>query len=138
MGDEGRRQLQLNAGTSPCWGSDREGLRVGVCFHRCQGDSEEWVACHEAPGGTCRCPIQGLIEGQSYRFRVRAVSKASSSLPSKASEAVVMGDHDALQNNMGEALRGHRRDPARALRRDCLNREEVAWFPLVTTVGKAP
>ncbi|XP_008590838.1 PREDICTED: myomesin-3-like, partial [Galeopterus variegatus] len=63
----------------------------------CQGDSGEWVPCHEAPGGTCRCPIQGLIEGQSYRFRVRAVSRAGSSIPSKASKAVVMGDRDAAR-----------------------------------------
>lgn len=60
------------------------------------------MPCHTAPGGTCRCPIQGLIEGQSYRFRVRAISKAGSSLPSKASEAVVMGDQDAVQRKTGE------------------------------------
>ncbi|XP_007522687.1 myomesin-3 [Erinaceus europaeus] len=59
----------------------------------CQGESEQWVLCHEAPGGTCRCPIQGLMEGQSYRFRVRAINKAGRSLPSKASEPIVMGDH---------------------------------------------
>uniref|UniRef100_A0A8C6QTU8 Myomesin-3 n=1 Tax=Nannospalax galili TaxID=1026970 RepID=A0A8C6QTU8_NANGA len=70
---------------------------TGYSIELCQGDSEEWVPCCEAPGGTCRCPVQGLIEGQSYRFRVRAISKAGSSLPSKASEVVVMGDHDALQ-----------------------------------------
>ncbi|XP_058917976.1 myomesin-3 isoform X2 [Kogia breviceps] len=58
----------------------------------CQGECEEWVPCHRAPGGTCRCPIQGLVEGQSYRFRVRAISRAGSSIPSKASEPVAMGD----------------------------------------------
>ncbi|XP_037356119.1 myomesin-3 [Talpa occidentalis] len=63
----------------------------------CQGDSEQWVPCHKAPGGTCRCPIQGLVEGQSYRFRVRAVSRLGSSLPSKASEPVVMRDHVEAQ-----------------------------------------
>lgn len=60
------------------------------------------MPCHEAPGGTCRCPIQGLIEGQSYRFRVRAINRAGSSLPSKASEVVVMGDHDAVRRKTGE------------------------------------
>ncbi|XP_028615636.1 myomesin-3 [Grammomys surdaster] len=70
---------------------------TGYSIEMCQGDSEEWVPCHQAPGGTCRCPIQGLIEGQSYRFRVRAISKAGTSLPSKASEAVVTGDYDAVQ-----------------------------------------
>ncbi|KAM6172804.1 myomesin-3 [Erethizon dorsatum] len=78
--------------------SDTRGNPItGYSIERCHGDSEEWVPCHEAPGGTCRCPIQGLIEGQSYRFRVRAISKAGSSLPSKASEVVVMGDHDAVR-----------------------------------------
>lgn len=90
------------------------------------------MPCHQAPGGTCRCPIQGLIEGQSYRFRVRAISKAGTSLPSKASEAVVTGDYDAVQKETGEILR----DSGRALRRDCLSQEEVAWFPLVTAVAK--
>ncbi|XP_004679437.1 PREDICTED: myomesin-3 [Condylura cristata] len=63
----------------------------------CRGDSEQWVPCHEAPGGTCRCPIQGLMEGQSYRFRVRAISRVGSSLPSKASQPVVMGHHIEAQ-----------------------------------------
>ncbi|XP_011761154.2 myomesin-3 [Macaca nemestrina] len=78
--------------------SDTRGNAItAYSIERCQGDSGEWVPCHEAPGGTCRCPIQGLVEGQSYRFRVRAISKAGSSLPSKASELVVMGDHDAAR-----------------------------------------
>lgn len=47
-----------------------------------------------------------------------------------------MGDHDAVHRKTGEILRGHCRDPARALRRDRLSREEVAWFPLVTAVAK--
>ncbi|KAM4806813.1 myomesin-3 [Urocitellus parryii] len=81
--------------------SDTRGSPItGYSIERCQGDSNEWVPCHEAPGGTCRCPIQGLMEGQSYRFRVRAVSRAGSSLLSKASEAVVMGDDDAARRKM--------------------------------------
>ncbi|XP_007934065.1 myomesin-3 [Orycteropus afer afer] len=73
--------------------SDTRGNPItGYSIEQCQGESGEWVPCHKAPGGTCRCPIQGLIEGQSYRFRVRAISQAGSSLPSKASELVVMGE----------------------------------------------
>lgn len=63
------------------------------------------MLCHEAPGGTCRCPIQGLMEGQSYRFRVRAVNKSGSSLPSKASEPVVMRDRDEAQRKTGVCVR---------------------------------
>lgn len=77
------------------------GLELRPLSHRCQGESGQWVPCHEAPSGTCRCPIQGLIEGQSYRFRVRAVSRAGPSLPSKASELVVMGDHDEARRKKG-------------------------------------
>ncbi|XP_020951192.1 myomesin-3 isoform X1 [Sus scrofa] len=75
--------------------SDTRGNPItGYSIELCQGESEQWVPCHQAPGGTCRCPIQGLIEGQSYRFRVRAISRAGSSVPSKASEPVVMGDRE--------------------------------------------
>ncbi|XP_008060365.1 myomesin-3 [Carlito syrichta] len=78
--------------------SDTRGSPItAYSIEQCQGDSGEWVPCHEAPGGTCRCPIQGLVEGQSYRFRVRAINRAGSSLPSKASEVIVMGDSDAIQ-----------------------------------------
>lgn len=78
--------------------SDTRGNPItGYSIELCQGESEEWVPCHQAPGGTCRCPIQGLIEGQSYRFRVRAINRAGSSVPSKASEPVVMGDRDEAQ-----------------------------------------
>uniref|UniRef100_A0A5F8H955 Myomesin 3 n=1 Tax=Monodelphis domestica TaxID=13616 RepID=A0A5F8H955_MONDO len=65
---------------------------IGYTIERCQGDSGVWETCHEAPGGTCRCPIRGLVEGQSYRFRVRAVNRAGTSLPSKATELVTMQD----------------------------------------------
>ena len=81
--------------------SHEQGLKLGRLSHRCQGESEQWVPCHEAPGGTCRCPIQGLVKGQSYRFRVRAINKAGSSLPSKASEPIVMDDHDEAGRKTG-------------------------------------
>nr|XP_004657380.2 myomesin-3 [Jaculus jaculus] len=78
--------------------SDTRGSPItSYSIELCQGDSGEWVRCYEAPGGICRCPIQGLTEGQSYRFRVRAISRAGSSLPSKASEALVVGDHEAAR-----------------------------------------
>ncbi|EDL29969.1 mCG7760 [Mus musculus] len=80
--------------------SDTRGSTItGYSIEMCQGDSEEWMPCLKAPGGTCRCPIQGLVEGQSYQFRVRAISKAGTSLPSKASEAVVTGDYDAVHKS---------------------------------------
>ncbi|XP_043846841.1 myomesin-3 isoform X2 [Dromiciops gliroides] len=65
---------------------------IGYTIERCQGESGVWEICHKAPGGSCRCPIRGLVEGQSYRFRVRAINKAGTSLPSKATELVTMQD----------------------------------------------
>ena len=120
----GRDELggQPRVGECPGRGSDWEGvshgqgLKPGLLSHRCQGESEEWVPCHQAPGGTCRCPIQGLIEGQSYRFRVRALNRAGSSVPSKASEPVVMGDRDEAQRKTGghRGPEGHARTSVRA------------------------
>lgn len=106
----------LGRGSDPGGGSQEQGLKLGPLSHRCQGESGQWVPCHEAPGGTCRCPIQGLLEGQSYRFRVRAVSRAGSSLPSKASELVVMRDHDEARRKTGGdgGPEGHPRAPIRA------------------------
>lgn len=112
----GARLLNGEQGLNPQAAQDREMALVEaqageVCVtgrgcswrlsHRCQGESGQWVPCHEAPGETCRCPIQGLVQGQSYRFRVRAVNKAGSSLPSKASEPVVLGDPDEAQRKTG-------------------------------------
>ncbi|XP_004603752.2 myomesin-3 [Sorex araneus] len=78
--------------------SDTRGsIITGYAIERCQGESGQWVPCHEAPGETCRCPIQGLVEGQSYRFRVRTISKIGRSVPSKASDPVVMGEQVEAQ-----------------------------------------
>uniref|UniRef100_A0A8B9SNY1 Myomesin 3 n=1 Tax=Anas platyrhynchos TaxID=8839 RepID=A0A8B9SNY1_ANAPL len=54
--------------------------------------SEEWVPCNDRPVKTCRYPVLGLTEGQTYQFRVKAVNKAGISHPSKASAPVTMYD----------------------------------------------
>ncbi|XP_006862460.1 PREDICTED: myomesin-3 [Chrysochloris asiatica] len=78
--------------------SDTRGNPItGYSIELCQGESGKWVPCHKTLGGTCRCPIQGLVEGQSYRFRVKAISQVGSSLPSKASQLVFMGESDEDQ-----------------------------------------
>lgn len=63
---------------------------------RCVAGSEEWVQCNAQPVKSCRCPVLGLAEGQTYQFRVKAVNKAGISHPSKASDPVTT--HDASRD----------------------------------------
>ncbi|XP_028936184.1 myomesin-3 [Ornithorhynchus anatinus] len=65
---------------------------VGYSIERCQGDSGTWLPCGWAPGRTCRFPVGGLTEGQTYRFRLRATNAAGAGLPSKASRPVTLRD----------------------------------------------
>uniref|UniRef100_A0A8B9ZBZ5 Myomesin 3 n=1 Tax=Anas platyrhynchos TaxID=8839 RepID=A0A8B9ZBZ5_ANAPL len=55
-------------------------------------ERSEWVPCNDRPVKTCRYPVLGLTEGQTYQFRVKAVNKAGISHPSKASAPVTMYD----------------------------------------------
>ncbi|XP_038613990.1 myomesin-3 [Tachyglossus aculeatus] len=73
--------------------SDHGGSPItGYSIESCQGDSETWLPCGWAPGRTCRFPVRGLKEGQTYRFRLKATNAAGPSLPSKASQPVTMKD----------------------------------------------
>ncbi|NXR34621.1 MYOM3 protein, partial [Zosterops hypoxanthus] len=65
---------------------------LGYLIERCVAGSEEWVQCSAQPVKSCRCPVLGLAEGQTYQFRVKAVNKAGTSRPSKASDPVTTYD----------------------------------------------
>ncbi|NWX57561.1 MYOM3 protein, partial [Promerops cafer] len=65
---------------------------LGYLIERCVAGSEEWVQCSAQPVKSCRCPVLGLAEGQTYQFRVKAVNKAGYSHPSKASDPVTTHD----------------------------------------------
>ncbi|XP_033375527.1 myomesin-3 [Parus major] len=65
---------------------------LGFLIERCVAGSEEWVQCSAQPVKGCRCPVLGLAEGQTYQFRVKAVNKAGTSHPSKASDPVTTLD----------------------------------------------
>uniref|UniRef100_A0A8C3NTT6 Myomesin 3 n=1 Tax=Cyanoderma ruficeps TaxID=181631 RepID=A0A8C3NTT6_9PASS len=69
---------------------------LGYLTERCVAGSEEWVQCSAQPVKSCRCPVLGLAEGQTYQFRVKAVNKAGTSHPSKASDPVTT--HDASRD----------------------------------------
>ncbi|KAF4800112.1 Myomesin-3 [Turdus rufiventris] len=65
---------------------------LGYLIERCEAGSEQWLQCSAQPVKSCRCPVLGLAEGQTYQFRVRAVNKAGTSHPSKASDPVTTHD----------------------------------------------
>ncbi|NXK91993.1 MYOM3 protein, partial [Formicarius rufipectus] len=65
---------------------------LGYLIERCVSGSEDWVPCNAQPVTTCRCPVLGLAEGQTYQFRVKALNKAGISHPSKASDPVTTRD----------------------------------------------
>ncbi|NWX77005.1 MYOM3 protein, partial [Alca torda] len=73
--------------------SDNGGSPIlGYYIERCVPGSEDWVPCNEKPVKTCRCPVLGLEEGQTYQFRVKAVNKEGISHPSKTSDPVTTYD----------------------------------------------
>uniref|UniRef100_A0A8B9UEG1 Myomesin 3 n=1 Tax=Anas zonorhyncha TaxID=75864 RepID=A0A8B9UEG1_9AVES len=73
--------------------SDNGGSPIlGYFIERCVAGSEEWVPCNDRPVKTCRYPVLGLTEGQTYQFQVKAVNKAGISHPSKTSAPVTTYD----------------------------------------------
>uniref|UniRef100_A0A8C3GQ20 Myomesin 3 n=1 Tax=Cairina moschata TaxID=8855 RepID=A0A8C3GQ20_CAIMO len=73
--------------------SDNGGSPIlGYFIERCVAGSEDWVPCNDRPVKTCRYPVLGLTEGQTYQFRVKAVNKAGISHPSKTSAPVTTYD----------------------------------------------
>ncbi|KAF2985728.1 hypothetical protein EK904_003826 [Melospiza melodia maxima] len=65
---------------------------LGYLIERREAGSEQWVQCSAQPVKGCRCPVLGLAEGQTYQFRVKAVNKAGTSHPSRASDPVTTQD----------------------------------------------
>ncbi|NWR36362.1 MYOM3 protein, partial [Tachuris rubrigastra] len=65
---------------------------LGYFIERCVAGSEDWVPCNAQPVKTCRCPVLGLTEGNTYQFRVKAVNKVGISHPSRASDPVTTRD----------------------------------------------
>uniref|UniRef100_A0A8C0F7N3 Myomesin-3 n=1 Tax=Bubo bubo TaxID=30461 RepID=A0A8C0F7N3_BUBBB len=73
--------------------SDNGGSPIlGYYIERCVAGSEDWVPCNDKPVKTCRYPVLGLAEGQTYQFRVKAANKEGISHPSKTSDPVTTYD----------------------------------------------
>uniref|UniRef100_A0A673KKD1 Myomesin-2-like n=1 Tax=Sinocyclocheilus rhinocerous TaxID=307959 RepID=A0A673KKD1_9TELE len=69
-----------------------EGPIVGYFVDRCEVGTENWVQCNDSPAKICKYPVQGLFEGHSYYFRVRAVNSRGIGRPSRMSEPIASLD----------------------------------------------
>uniref|UniRef100_A0A8C2DDN2 Myomesin 2 n=1 Tax=Cyprinus carpio TaxID=7962 RepID=A0A8C2DDN2_CYPCA len=65
-----------------------EGPIIGYFVDRCEVGTENWVQCNDSPAKICKYPVQGLFEGHSYYFRVRAVNSRGTGRPSRMSEPI--------------------------------------------------
>uniref|UniRef100_A0AAR2KYB0 Myomesin 2a n=1 Tax=Pygocentrus nattereri TaxID=42514 RepID=A0AAR2KYB0_PYGNA len=68
-----------------------EPLITGYFVDRLSG-TKDWVQCNGSPVKVCKLPVDGLTEGASYHFRVRAVNSAGISLPSRMSSGVTAAE----------------------------------------------
>lgn len=68
---------------------------------RCDIGQVEWVRCNVHIQKMCHYPVFGLKEGTLYQFRVRAVNKAGTGRPSKATEPVLTTDPLEHTRTMG-------------------------------------
>uniref|UniRef100_A0A8C2DDM5 Myomesin 2 n=1 Tax=Cyprinus carpio TaxID=7962 RepID=A0A8C2DDM5_CYPCA len=66
-----------------------EGPIIGYFVDRCEVGTENWVQCNDSPAKICKYPVQGLFEGHSYYFRVRAVNSRGTGRPSRMSEPII-------------------------------------------------
>ncbi|XP_063810375.1 myomesin-3 isoform X2 [Pseudophryne corroboree] len=73
--------------------SEERGSPVcGYYIERLDTSTDQWIRYNEIPSKICRLPISGLIVGNTYQFRVRALNQAGISHPSKPSKPVTMRD----------------------------------------------
>uniref|UniRef100_A0A8C4SW04 Myomesin 3 n=1 Tax=Erpetoichthys calabaricus TaxID=27687 RepID=A0A8C4SW04_ERPCA len=75
---------------------------TGYYVERCERGTAEWVQCNDEPHKLCRFPLQGLTNGKTYYFRVRAVNKVGISRPSMKTEPVTVSDPSEAGRIMGD------------------------------------
>ncbi|XP_075051490.1 myomesin-3 isoform X2 [Mixophyes fleayi] len=71
---------------------DRGSPICGYYIERFDMSTHQWIRVNEIPAKICRFPVSGLIVGNTYQFRVRALNQVGISNPSKPSEPVTMRD----------------------------------------------
>uniref|UniRef100_A0A8C1ZS40 Myomesin 2 n=1 Tax=Cyprinus carpio TaxID=7962 RepID=A0A8C1ZS40_CYPCA len=69
-----------------------EGPIIGYFVDRCEVGTENWMQCNDSPVKICKYAVQGLFEGHSYYFRVRAVNSRGIGRPSRMSEPIAALD----------------------------------------------
>ncbi|XP_065106518.1 myomesin-2 isoform X1 [Paramisgurnus dabryanus] len=74
-----------------------EGPIIGYFVDRCEVGTENWVQCNDSPVKICKYPVQGLFEGHSYYFRVRAINSHGIGKPSRVSEPIAALDPTELE-----------------------------------------
>lgn len=75
---------------------------LSLLLGRCEVGTENWVQCNDSPVKICKYPVQGLFEGHSYYFRVRAVNSRGIGRPSRMSEPIAALDPTEFERLHGE------------------------------------
>uniref|UniRef100_A0A8C1ZRW8 Myomesin 2 n=1 Tax=Cyprinus carpio TaxID=7962 RepID=A0A8C1ZRW8_CYPCA len=79
-----------------------EGPIIGYFVDRCEVGTENWMQCNDSPVKICKYAVQGLFEGHSYYFRVRAVNSRGIGRPSRMSEPIAALDPTEFERIHGE------------------------------------
>lgn len=64
---------------------------------RCQRGTDKWEPCGDLVP-ELKCQVTGLIEGQWYSYRVRALNRLGASRPCKATDEIQAVDPKGTQN----------------------------------------
>ncbi|XP_051507446.1 myomesin-2-like isoform X1 [Myxocyprinus asiaticus] len=101
-----------------------EGPIIGYFVDRCEVGTENWVQSNDSPVKICKYPVQGLFEGHSYYFRVRAVNSHGISRPSRMSKLIAALDPTEFERLHPTKLGGRL--------------EVVTYYDDLEAEGKAP
>lgn len=75
---------------------------LSLLLGRCEVGTESWMQCNDSPVKNCKYAVQGLLEGHSYYFRVRAVNSHGIGRPSRMSEPIAALDPTEFERIRGE------------------------------------
>uniref|UniRef100_A0A9J7WV94 Myomesin 2 n=1 Tax=Cyprinus carpio carpio TaxID=630221 RepID=A0A9J7WV94_CYPCA len=101
-----------------------EGPIIGYFVDRCEVGTETWMQCNDSPVKICKYAVQGLFEGHSYYFRVRAVNSRGIGRPSRMSEPIAALDPTEFERIHATKLGGRH--------------DVVTYYDDLEDEGKAP